>query len=187
METDKALLQIEGEYLIQRIVRQLKAHFSEIIVTTGETRRYTDLLDVPVLEDKIKNCGPMGGLYTGLQAATNEYSFVTACDMPFLNPALVEFLIAQIDGTADVIVPEVGGVRCVTRAIYGKRCLSTIEKLVGQRRLSLQALVDTAPAWVISESELHKIDPNSSSFMGFNIIEEWKEVRRRIERYSNRE
>jgi molybdopterin-guanine dinucleotide biosynthesis protein A len=111
MGTDKALLRVGREYLIQRIVRQLQAHFSEIIVTTGEAVRYADLLDVSVFADRLKDCGPLGGLYTGLLVATPEYSFVTACDMPFLKPQLVALLRAEIDGSP-IIVPEVAGIRC---------------------------------------------------------------------------
>lgn len=181
MGTDKALLQIEGEYLIQRIVRQLKAHFSDIIVTTGETKRYTDLLDVPVLEDKIKSCGPMGGLYTGLEAATNEYSFVTACDMPLLKPELVEFLVEQIDDSVDAIVPEVEGVRCVTRAIYSKSCISVIRKLIEEGQFSLQGLIDLLSTRVVLASELRVVDSYFSSFCGVNNISEWKVIHTRLQ------
>ncbi len=160
--------------MIQRIVRQLREHFDEIIVTTGEATRYQDLLNgVTILEDEIKNCGPMGGLYTGLKAASNEYSFVTACDMPFLSSAFVQFLVSQIDGSTDAIVPEVGGIKCVTRAIYGKRCLNVIDKLAERKRFSLQGLSNSVEVGLITEQELQKIDSNLRSLHGFNTRMEW--------------
>jgi molybdopterin-guanine dinucleotide biosynthesis protein A len=180
MESDKALLMLEGEYLIQRLVRQLKAHFSEILVTTGETRRYQDLLDVPLLEDEIEPCGPLSGLYTGLRAATHSFSFVTACDMPFLKPELIALFMEQLDATVDAIVPEVGGVRCVARAIYGKRCLRHIPMLMSKSQFSLQRLLDRLRVKMISEQRLRAVDSQLESFISCNTKDEWQKVRARV-------
>ncbi|OPX39960.1 MAG: hypothetical protein B1H13_08560 [Desulfobacteraceae bacterium 4484_190.3] len=38
-------------------------------------------------QDIIKGLGPLGGIYTALQAIPTEYGFFVACDMPFLSPA----------------------------------------------------------------------------------------------------
>ncbi len=47
-----------------------------------------------VVREEADGCGPLGGLYAGLQAAGEEKSFVAGCDMPFLQPCLVEGLLA---------------------------------------------------------------------------------------------
>lgn len=173
MGRDKALVEFQGEMMIQRIVRQLKEHFDEIIVTTGEAKRYQELLSgVTILEDEIKNCGPLGGLYTGLKSVSNEYCFVTACDMPFLTREFIKFLNSQIDEKYDAVIPEVGDIMCVTRAIYSKRCISITQNSLRKSQFSLQALVQPLAKKIVSEKEMHQIDSNLSSLRTFNTQEE---------------
>ena len=173
--SDKALLLWQGEYLIQRIVRLLKQRFKEIWVVTDETKRYKDLLDVPVLEDVIKNKGPMGGLYTGLLASTNDYNFVTACDMPLVNLNVIDLIIREIDGS-QVIVPEISGFKSPTIALYHRSCLLKIEKMLKSKDWSLQSLLRSVSTKVISEESIRRVDPQLRCFTNLNTPEDWQRL-----------
>ena len=37
--------------------------------------------------------GSLGGIFTGLSAARGDYGIVVACDMPFLNTGLLQFMV----------------------------------------------------------------------------------------------
>jgi molybdopterin-guanine dinucleotide biosynthesis protein A len=173
---DKALLPWRGRTLIEYIVSQLKAISDDVLVITGPQVRYGDLLDVPIFADNIKDVGPMGGLYTGLTHARYDYSFVAACDMPLLSRAVIDLLREELDGSAWAIVPKIADYRVPTLAIYHKKSLSVIERLLAQGRTSLQELLDAIPTKIISEQNLRQIDPALRSFFNLNTPEDWEEL-----------
>ncbi|MFQ6033462.1 MAG: molybdenum cofactor guanylyltransferase, partial [Candidatus Bipolaricaulia bacterium] len=103
MGRDKGLIEWEGEPLIARLAKLLQGLFQEVLVVTGRERRYQDLLDLPILEDRIKGAGPLGGIYTGLLHSSNDYTLVVACDMPLIRPELIELLAGEIDGSWAIV------------------------------------------------------------------------------------
>jgi molybdopterin-guanine dinucleotide biosynthesis protein A len=173
---DKALLPWRGRTLIEYIVSQLKAISDDVLVITGPQVRYRELVDVPIFADAIKGAGPMGGLYTGLTHARYDYSFVAACDMPLLSRAVIDLLREELDGSAWAIVPKIADYRVPTLAIYHKKSLSVIERLLAQGRTSLQELLDAIPTKIISEQKLRQIDPALRSFFNLNTPEDWEEL-----------
>jgi molybdopterin-guanine dinucleotide biosynthesis protein A len=172
MGPDKALLHWHGRTLIEHLVAQMKELSDDVLVITGLEIRYDDLLDVPIFADEIKDCGPMGGLYTGLKRARYDYSLAVACDMPLVSRALMELLSHEIDGKAWAIVPEVQGHRVPTLAIYHKKCLPVIESFLAEGRTSLQALLETVPVKVMPESRLRKVDATLQCFTNLNRPED---------------
>jgi molybdopterin-guanine dinucleotide biosynthesis protein A len=50
---------------------------------------------LPVVEDSVKWKGPLGGIFTGLTYSTSEHSFVMGCDMPFVEPRLIGYMIGR--------------------------------------------------------------------------------------------
>lgn len=173
---DKALLSWHGRTLIEHLVTQLKELSDDLLVITGPEMRYRDLLDVPILADEIKERGPMGGLYTGLKRARYDYSLAVACDMPLVSSALVGLLSQGIDERIQAIVPQVRGHRVPTLAIYHKKCLSVIERLLSQGHASLQDLLNFVPTKILSENQLRKVDPSLHSFTNLNTPEDWQKL-----------
>ncbi|MDI6815476.1 MAG: NTP transferase domain-containing protein [Dehalococcoidales bacterium] len=43
-----------------------------------------------IVADTYPGKGPLGGIYTGLATSDSFYNLVVACDMPFLNQALLD-------------------------------------------------------------------------------------------------
>src|SRR4030067_2718582 len=84
MGQDKALLSIGGVQLIKRMLDVFGALFDEILVVTNKTGRhagsgYREVTDI------IPDCGPLGGIYTGLSSASSDRIFVAPCHLPFLR------------------------------------------------------------------------------------------------------
>jgi len=66
-----------------------------------------------VLPDK----GALGGLYTAVHSAAQTYALVIACDMPFVNLALLDHL-RDLAPQSDAVVPRLDGEAEPFRAIY---------------------------------------------------------------------
>ena len=92
MGTNKAFLTVGGERLIDRTVRIFKDIFHEVILVTNTPFDYLDQ-DCTIATDIIKGKGALGGIYTGLFFASHDHSFVSACDMPFLDKSFIKYMI----------------------------------------------------------------------------------------------
>ena len=171
MGRDKGLIEWEGQPLVVRLAELLQGLFQEVLVVTGQKPRYRDLLDLPILEDKIKGLGPLGGLYSGLLASANEYNLVAACDMPLIKPELIALLVGEIDDSW-IIIPQVRGYWEPLPAVYSKRCLPAIERLIGSGRPKLQGLCELVPTKTVPEARLREVDPKLESFFNLNVPED---------------
>ncbi len=178
MGRDKTLIKLEGEYLIQRVVRQLQTRFDEILVLSGATRRYEQILDVPALPDLVKHKGPLGGLYTGLKSCRHDWAFLIACDMPFVRPEIIELLISEISAEP-IVAFEIGNYRTHTLALYHKSCLPLIEQQIRANDLAMHRLFERLPVRLIGERRARQADPELLSFRNLNRPEDLIEVRRR--------
>lgn len=178
---DKALLCFEGKPLILRLVRLLEGLCPEVLVITGEERRYMDLLDVPVVADLVKGVGPLGGLYTALAVSSHDHNLVLACDMPLLKPHLLTLLFARIELApwAEAIVPEVRGELEPFPGVYRRNSLRKLARLLKAGRFRVQGLLELLACATIPEEEIRAIDPGLRSFTNLNRPEELEELERR--------
>jgi molybdopterin-guanine dinucleotide biosynthesis protein A len=163
---NKALEFFQGERLIDRQVRKVQALFPEVLVITNEPGDYLHL-EVTILRDIIPGLGPLGGIYTGLVFAQGKSVFVTACDMPFLQPALVRHMV-QLSKNNDVVVPEKKEGLEPLHAIYSARCLPHIKRMLDQEKLQVVSFFPSVKVCRLSQEELGKLDPHGMSFFNIN-------------------
>src|SRR5260221_12067035 len=96
MGQPKALLPFDNEPLITHLVRTLRSYFTDVVVVAAPDQELPPLL-VTLTRDAVAYQGPVGGIVYGLQAARGERCFITSCDAPFLNLALVTHLLSLAD------------------------------------------------------------------------------------------
>ena len=84
MGFNKEYLRIDDEYLIYKQINVLSTLFDEVIVVTNNPEFYNDF-DVITTSDIIKKKSPLIGLHAGLSVSSNEYNYLIACDMPFID------------------------------------------------------------------------------------------------------
>ena len=85
---NKALLQVGGHHLIERVTTVLSRIFDDVILITNSPEEF-GFLGFPMFRDLIPGSGSLGGLYTGLSECKGECGFFVACDMPFLNVKVI--------------------------------------------------------------------------------------------------
>lgn len=168
MGEDKRFLLVGEQTLFERTLAVLQSIFETVCVVIAQDSPPLKA-EVPVFRDLIAGCGSLGGLYTGLKQAHTEYAFVVACDMPFLNPILVRYLVSLRDKTDIVMVRLEQGLQ-PTHALYSRRCLPVIEGMLQARLLKIQYLAthQSLHTRLVAESELRKIDHEGLSFINVN-------------------
>ncbi len=173
--TDKAKLVIDTQPLLQHKYNLFRNWFQDVIVV-GNRQRRDDYPYMNVVVDEQEGQGPLMGLYSGLKASGNPICFVSACDMPFVNEALVRLLLQESTGF-DMAAPRLNGYWEPLLAVYHKRLLPLIEKQLtnGQRKVS--SFFRDARIRTITEDQLKTADPELLSFFNINTPQDLKQAR----------
>lgn len=174
MGTNKAFLNIDGERLIDRTIRILKDIFGEVILVTNSPLDYLDH-DGVIVSDIIKEKGALGGIYTGLFFTTGTHAFVSACDMPFLNRAFIEYMVEHAAGY-DIVVPKLADGFQPLHAIYSRRCLSAIKKVLSTDNLKITSFYRGLKTLIIPEDVISSYDPEGRMFYNINTREDLRQI-----------
>ncbi|MHC1789030.1 molybdenum cofactor guanylyltransferase [Solidesulfovibrio sp.] len=140
MGRDKAWLTFFGQPLLCRVADTLADVTGEVLVAGRDPSPFG--LSMPWLPDETPALGPAGGVLTVL-AATGRACLVVSCDLPFLDPATLERLIAAWRGRPAAAlmttfrIVETGYVESLV-AIYDPEGAAVLRRhlAAGQRRLS---------------------------------------------------
>jgi molybdopterin-guanine dinucleotide biosynthesis protein A len=98
---EKSLLEFEGKPLVCWTLGKLSSVVDEVLVVARDEAHAMQLIDavdaimpgVAVFAwDELKDYGPVAGLCAGMKKAKGEMCFASACDLPFLNPRVVDRL-----------------------------------------------------------------------------------------------
>ena len=167
---DKAVEPIGGEPLIARCIGRLSAVADEITVVVNGIERGKQL-PLPsacrVAVDVYADSGSLGGIFSGVSAMGDEWGVVVACDMPFLNIALLRYMLLLRE-EFDAVVPVLDGRPEPTHALYSKACLPHIERRLQAGDLKIARFFDDVSVRYVSQEEVDSHDPDHLSFFNVN-------------------
>ena len=169
MGQDKAWIELDGEPLITRVATVLAEVADEVFIVANDAR-YSSL-GLRVVPDRYPHGGALGGIATGVGAATHNTVLVAACDMPFLSADVWRVLLGHA-GDADVVIPRIGGEYEALHAIYTKACVPHMARALAEDRLRVIAFFDDVRVKAIEEAELRAVDPTLRAFTNVNTPEE---------------
>jgi len=162
----KALIEFGGRRLIEAAVDHLSGLFPEVLIIANDPDPYA-YLGITIIPDLIPDSGSLGGLYTGLRAASHPRGFFVACDMPFLNSDLIALLVREAEGW-DVVVPRVAGELQPMHAVYAKSCLPFMKEAIDAGRLKIAGFFPKVKVKTIDEAALRAVDPELLGLMNLN-------------------
>lgn len=141
MKKDKALLTVDGDTLIERVIGRLGSFFDEVLLSVGQDGGF-DFFPWRKVVDGTPDLGPMEGIRSALAVSYTEHNAVVACDMPdvMIDP------LREMAGHApdfDVVVPCCPGGRLGPLfAFYSRTCLPAMTALLGSGERSLLPLFE---------------------------------------------
>jgi molybdenum cofactor guanylyltransferase len=176
MGTDKSFVALLGKPMIEHVLERVsELGQAETILITNKPELYTPL-KLPMFSDVLPEKGSLGGIYTAIYNSRSDYTLCVACDMPFLNPALLRYMISLVGAETDVIVPRVEGYPEGLHAIYSKRCLEPIRRKLDADRLKVIGFYDEVRVRYLDEPEYQPFDPKGLSFRNINTPEELRQA-----------
>ena len=164
--TNKALAKVKGVPLIERVTQVMSSLFGHVILVTNTPDEYA-YLNLPMHVDLVRGLGPLGGVVTGLTVIPENAGFFVACDMPTLNGELIRHLVG-LRGDFDAVVPRISGKIEAIHALYHKRCLPAIWKLIDAKEYQIFRFFDGVSVRYVEEDEIRRFDPELKSFFNVN-------------------
>lgn len=182
MGRSKATVPFDGKPLIVRLVGRLKPVADELIITTNEPENLGFLaeefpgLEIVFKTDMVGRRGALPGLYTALEAASNPYVAVVACDMVFASaPLVVAEALDIVDKKADIVVPVNKHGFEPFHAMYKREtCLPIVKDAVSAGENRMQSIYDNDALRVIafSQEQVLAVEPRGGCFINANTPEE---------------
>lgn len=170
MGQDKSFVKFEGRPMIEIIKERVAGLGNETIVVSNNHEPYA-YLELPLYADLYPDTGPLGGIFTALNAARYTHVLVVACDMPWLNRSLLTHL-NTLKESADVIVPRWDKYPEPMHAIYSFRCLEPIEERIKNNKLKITGFFPDVVVYFVDREEIMRFDPQGRSFTNVNTPED---------------
>ena len=173
----KGLLKINEVTFLEQIVGVLE-DFSTIYLSVNkkfsseEIKKYEEM-GLSVIVDIYDDIGPMGGMYSSLKNCKEDYLFITACDMPFINKDLINELQANIKNNIDVVLFSKNKLLYPLGAIYSKNVLSSMKELIDNKEYKPLKLIRNSN---FLELLLEDTDLSDDVFKNINTPEEYEQL-----------
>jgi molybdopterin-guanine dinucleotide biosynthesis protein A len=176
---EKYFFTYEGKTFIDRLIESLTQVVDEIILVARDPeqcKRFSAIAGVRCITDIRPGTGPIGGLHAGALAARGEVIFVSACDMPCVDPRVIAYLFNRID-SYDAAIPSWNPEMLEPlHAVYRRTAL--IGYLEDHASLSLRTMVRGLNTLYVPIEEIQAIDHELTTFTNINKIEDLERINR---------
>lgn len=171
---DKALIPIGNKTILEHVIESLDGVVNEIIISMRDPSQQELLNDYiqghDVVLDKIQDVGPLSGILEGAKAATGEYVFVAACDMPFINTDVVELLFKHAEGH-DAAIPVWDNENLEPmHAVYRTKpvAMETEKAILRNEKFVLAPVFKMKDLVFVKIDEIRELDPDLRTFVNVN-------------------
>ncbi len=180
--SNKALSRFDGERLILRLCKRVGAVTDRMALITNTPEEYA-FLNLDSRKDLVPRCGPIGGIYTALKTAETPLCLCVACDMPFIRPALLEYMVERSPGY-DVIVPVQDGREEPLCAVYRNTCVPAIDNRIQAGKYRITGFFNEVRVLrvALEDAGIHDAD----MFFNINRPEDYDEALKRLNRPEDR-
>lgn len=140
MGTEKGLVKHKGKALIEYSIEALLPICDQLVISSNKD--CYDYLNLPVIADELKECGPIGGIYSCMHSVKSDIYLVLSCDVPNVLSELFKDLLNEI-GEENLICPIDGnGRRQPLIAAYSSSCFPIIESELIKGNFKMMKLID---------------------------------------------
>lgn len=170
MGVDKFSLVLNEKTFLEIAVENLQK-FGEVSVVISEQN--IEVKNLQIVKDIYKNRGALSGIHSALVHSKNVWTFILACDYPFVSVALVEFLVnvAKTENKFDALTPiqPDGKVQPLCAIYKTEICQNILSEMLKNEseNYSVRDFLNQVKTRYIKFSEIEHL-PNSDKFF-FNV------------------
>ena len=162
MGTDKALLKIGGQTIIERTRNLMLNIFENVLLSTNDFESYR-FLGLPIVEDIYKNHGPLSGIHAALVVSATDKNFFLSCDLPLMEEEMIRYIIGY-KSLRQISIPSANERMQHLCGIYRKSLVPVIENILsnsiywkkenGKSAASVKKLISKVGAEIIETDSL---------------------------------
>ena len=138
MGKDKGYCTLNGKPMVLYAIDMLSQICDNIIISSNNPE-YTQF-GFPVVEDEIKNIGPLGGIYSGLKQSKTQDNFFLSCDMPMVSLELLEYILS-FKNDYEAVIPLWNNFPEPMCAYYNVNVLSSLDSFIQKGQFKLQDVI----------------------------------------------
>lgn len=140
MGRDKSLLRLNGRTMIEHVIGTMRPVCGSLhlVADNAEIYRFTG---IPVIADRIRNSGPLGGIHAALSALDVPEILCSPCDTPLISAPLLRHLCDAADQAPACVARAEDGVHPLC-GIYRRSALPVIEECLAGGRFKLVDALD---------------------------------------------
>jgi molybdopterin-guanine dinucleotide biosynthesis protein A len=131
MGRDKALLEIDGAPLIERLVTALDTRFSELLVSVRHPSHYPAIAHRKIA-DEVAGEGPLMAIASSLAVSRHDLNFIVSCDIPELPFGFIERLLDRASEADGAVAINAEGRIEPLFAVYRKSLLPSARRALSQ-------------------------------------------------------
>jgi molybdopterin-guanine dinucleotide biosynthesis protein A len=177
--SDKRRLRLwgdQGPTLLERTAALVGALCDETLVVLNDPDGWPEL-HARKVSDAYPGAGPLGGIWSGLAAATHPYALVVAADMPLLEPGLLRWMIEQ-PRDYDVLAPRASSEARnrlsaeTMHTMYSRACLDPIRHALEAGERQVVAFFSSVRVRYVEPEVLTRLDPGGLALRNINTPED---------------
>lgn len=190
----KALRDLAGRTLLERVIERARAWAGEVIVSAPPS------MELPPIEARVVRdaaafgpwAGPLVGLASALEAVSAPWALALAVDLPLVRDELIELLWSRRESAATplagtpahaaplAVIPwSVRGAEPLC-ALYRRDAAPILMAAAREGERALTRVAAALPLVQVTEAEVRVIDPDLESFTNLNTPEEWERAAERL-------
>lgn len=178
MGQDKGMIFLAGKPFVQYLIDALKPHVHDILIIAHDDKYQQ--FGYSVKPDLIPQCGPIGGIYTGLMNSNTPYNMVVGCDTPLINSDLIKYILDSSSENVDICVPLFQHHIEPLCSIYSTKIAPALKFLIEQKKWKLRDIIEHFTTHKINIPE-HLPFYQDQWFMNINTPEELNMIKKQYE------
>lgn len=184
---DKVVASFAGTPMVRRVADALWETVDDIVVNCRKEQieQIASALDsfspeVTFATDPEPDEGPLAGIRTGIRAAETEFTAVVAADMPFVDPAFIEYLFERADDHDGAVPRLQDGFYQPIQAVYRTESMATAaDRALGRNESRIVAAFEDLDVVVVTEDEVRR-QASLETFENVNTREEFVAATERL-------
>ena len=172
MGQDKGLMIIDNKPMVKHVINEFQLAGIETINIISNNTEYQEF-NLPVISDIIKEKGPLGGIYTGLQQSTKEWNLIAPCDNPKIKAKYLQVLIKERDKNPIQVIKSRNKTHFLIGIIHHS-VKDLIKSQIENGDLRVESWIKNLGGRIIELEEF--LDFEESDFINVNTKEEFNKI-----------
>lgn len=168
---DKSQAIFKGYTLLKKAIRIIEPLVQTILISSNNPQHKS--YSYPVVEDCIKNIGPLGGILSSLKESQTERNLILSVDMPMMSSNYLKYLIDKSERNAITIGADTNDQIHPLCGIYKLEIIPYIEANIIKEQYSLYNLINSIPNTRVVEAPVKSFFYTDQIFKNINTAEDY--------------